>query len=226
MDEEGHGADDGNASDDEAVSSELAAVEPAAPYQRLDDAPVDKEELDEIRQLRLDPGVISNSVCVCVLLYDVLGLVVCFIWGMIALRLYSVSFGFVAKINNALYILSCIAYGAIIIISLSRAVFVFFPSEEEMQFRDLGCRRTIRRSFKECFSRASQDAKSWMELTFSSRTCSASEPLMSPRIRMMSTFGRKPTAAQTFERMSMEEAQGDKDLANTNAEGFAELPVG
>jgi len=94
----------------------------------------DEEALSEVeseRQLRLNPGSISSTICVSVLVYDVLGFVVCFQWGMLAVRSYSVLFGRVAARHTAFYIISCLIYASGVIVGTSRVVFCFFPSAEE-----------------------------------------------------------------------------------------------
>mmetsp|Transcript_108561 Transcript_108561/g.330035 ORF Transcript_108561/g.330035 Transcript_108561/m.330035 type:complete len:575 (-) Transcript_108561:128-1852(-) len=88
-------------------------------------------DIESERQLQLNPGSISRALCASVLVYDVLGFVVCGQWGMIALRCYSVLFGRLAGIHDALYALSCLVYAAAVVLALSRLVFVLFPSTEE-----------------------------------------------------------------------------------------------
>ncbi|CAE7838243.1 unnamed protein product [Symbiodinium sp. CCMP2592] len=51
---------------------------------------------DSCVRLQLNPGAISSAICVSVLIYDVLGFVVCFQWGMLVVRGYSVAFGSLA----------------------------------------------------------------------------------------------------------------------------------
>lgn len=203
--------DDGNVSDHEDIVSDGDdAAGPQAPrciYQRLDDTSeehVVQSDLDSERQLQLDPGVISYSVSFSVLLYDVLGLVVCFIWGMIALRLYSVTFGALAKLHSALYVVSCLLYAVIVIISLSRAVFVFFPSDEELQCRTSGRRLSFRAPLNAPLN--------WMELAGSMRTRGASGPWMLSRAT--GTFDRKRLSETLAER----EAFSDRRLLNTGPE--------
>jgi len=89
------------------------------------------------RQLRLNPRAISRSLCASVLAYDVLGLVVCFQWGMIVVRMYSVVFGHLAGIHDALYVISCVVYAVTVMVGVTRFVFAFFPSDaEESKCRD------------------------------------------------------------------------------------------
>jgi len=100
---------------------------------------MDSDFLDEInseRQLTLNPGPISRALCASVLVYDVLGLVVCVLWGMIAIRCYTVVFGQLAAVHDGLYALTCLGYAAAVPASVSRLVFAFFPSREEIQHRD------------------------------------------------------------------------------------------
>lgn len=92
-------------------------------------------DVESERQLRLDPGAISRALCASVLVYDVLGFVVCFQWGAIALRCYSVIFGRLAGVHSAVYALSCLLYAAMVVIGLSRFVFKLFPSVEELDSR-------------------------------------------------------------------------------------------
>lgn len=79
---------------------------------------------------------ISRSICISVLLYDVLGLVVCFLWGGLTVRCYSVVLGRLAGLHTVLYLLSCLGYAFVVVVALSRAVFLFAPSSEEITIRD------------------------------------------------------------------------------------------
>eukprot|EP00930_Biecheleria_cincta_P105726 TRINITY_DN98667_c0_g1_i1.p1 TRINITY_DN98667_c0_g1~~TRINITY_DN98667_c0_g1_i1.p1 ORF type:complete len:293 (-),score=39.42 TRINITY_DN98667_c0_g1_i1:52-828(-) len=90
------------------------------------------QEVDSERQLQLNPGAISSSVCVSVLIYDVLGFVVCFQWGALTLRGYSVLFGKLAGRHLALYMGSCIIYAIVVIAVVTRAVIIFCPSPDEL----------------------------------------------------------------------------------------------
>jgi len=112
---------------------------PQCNYSLLDVDLPDYEGLSEIdseRQLKLDPGSISRLLCLSVLIYDVLGFVVCFMWGAIALRMYSVLFGRLAGMHKALYAFSCILYAGGVSVALSRFVFVLFPSGEELSHHE------------------------------------------------------------------------------------------
>eukprot|EP00913_Durusdinium_trenchii_P002970 g2752.t1 len=94
----------------------------------------DEEALSEVeseRQLRLNPGSISSTICASVLVYDVLGFVVCFQWGMLVVRGYSVVFGRIAARHTAFYIGSCLIYASAVVVAISRLVFCLFPSAEE-----------------------------------------------------------------------------------------------
>lgn len=95
-------------------------------------------------RLRLNPGSISGAICVSVLVYDVLGFVVCFQWGaatwssvrrvapgMLAVRGYSVLFGRVAARCTACYVASCLIYASAVVVLTSRLVFRIFPSADE-----------------------------------------------------------------------------------------------
>merc|ERR1712232_354016 len=84
-------------------------------------------ELNSERQLRLDPGAISLMICFSVLIYDVLGLVVCFLWASMAIRLYSVVLGRLAVIHSVLYALSVLVYAAVVVVGVTRFVILFFP---------------------------------------------------------------------------------------------------
>lgn len=88
-------------------------------------------EIESERQLRLNPRNISRGLCASILAYDVLGLVVCFQWGAIVVRTYSVVFGNLAGIHDALYVISCVVYAATVMVGVSRFVFAFFPSAAE-----------------------------------------------------------------------------------------------
>jgi len=92
-------------------------------------------DVESERQLRLDPGAISRALCASVLVYDVLGFVVCFQWGAIALRGYSVVFGRLAGLHGVLYALSCLLYAGAVVAALARLVFLLFPSSEELSCR-------------------------------------------------------------------------------------------
>lgn len=83
------------------------------------------------RAFLVAPSRISKSLCAAVLAYDVLGLLVCFQWGSLAQRLYSVIFGRLAGIHDGLYLSSCLLYAAIVGVVTSRFVFSFFPSSAE-----------------------------------------------------------------------------------------------
>eukprot|EP00435_Cladocopium_sp_Y103_P046114 s1385_g13.t1 len=105
----------------------------------------DEEALSEVeseRQLRLNPGSISSTICVSVLVYDVLGFVVCFQWGMLVVRGYSVLFGRVAAKHTAFYIGSCLIYASGVIVAISRLVFCFFPSAEERLIAEASMQET------------------------------------------------------------------------------------
>lgn len=105
----------------------------------------DEEALSEVeseRQLRLNPGSISSTICVSVLVYDVLGFVVCFQWGMLVVRGYSVLFGRVAAKHTAFYIGSCLIYASGVVVAISRLVFCFFPSAEERLIAEASMQET------------------------------------------------------------------------------------
>ncbi|CAE7886300.1 unnamed protein product, partial [Symbiodinium sp. KB8] len=96
--------------------------------------PSDEEavlEVESERQLQLNPGAISSAICVSVLIYDVLGFVVCFQWGMLVVRGYSVAFGSLAMRHSALYAVSCIVYASAVTVATTRLVMVCFASPEE-----------------------------------------------------------------------------------------------
>mmetsp|Transcript_116072 Transcript_116072/g.248246 ORF Transcript_116072/g.248246 Transcript_116072/m.248246 type:complete len:556 (-) Transcript_116072:63-1730(-) len=114
---------------------------PRCGYSRLDVQYEDAADLASERQLQLSPGGISWTLCASVLAYDVLGFVVCFQWGMIALRVYSVLFGRIAAVHDALYALSCIFYAMSVVTFLSWFVCAFFPSSEELSHRVPACAR-------------------------------------------------------------------------------------
>jgi len=77
---------------------------------------------------------ISRTVCGAVLVYDVLGLVVCYQWGTFAFRLYGMLFGPIAGIHNALYFSTVVCYAAATIYLLTRFVWRYFPSPEELKW--------------------------------------------------------------------------------------------
>uniref|UniRef100_A0A7S1QK95 Uncharacterized protein n=1 Tax=Alexandrium catenella TaxID=2925 RepID=A0A7S1QK95_ALECA len=132
LDEEDAGIGDG----DESAGPSASA--PRCDYSLFDIGLGDYDadsDVESERQLRLDPGAISRALCASVLVYDVLGFVVCFQWGAMALRCYSVTFGRLAGVNNAVYALSCLVYAAMVVIGLSRFVFKHFPSMEELDCR-------------------------------------------------------------------------------------------
>lgn len=93
------------------------------------------DEVDSERQLRLDRGEISRTLCASVLAYDVLGLVVTCFWGMTTLRFYSILFGRLAGVNNALYVISCLVYAFGTAASAMWIIASFFPSPEELKMR-------------------------------------------------------------------------------------------
>mmetsp|Transcript_20620 Transcript_20620/g.45146 ORF Transcript_20620/g.45146 Transcript_20620/m.45146 type:complete len:554 (-) Transcript_20620:169-1830(-) len=76
---------------------------------------------------------ISRTLCAAVLVYDVLGLIVCFQWGSFAFRSYGILFGGMASVHAVFYILSCFLYASVVIVSLMRLMLVYFPSEEELR---------------------------------------------------------------------------------------------
>lgn len=93
----------------------------------------DDLDMESERQLQLDPGAISATLCFSVLVYDVLGFIVCFMWGVVTIRLYSVLFGRIAGVHDAWYAFSCMLYAACVVVALSKFIFSFFPSEKELQ---------------------------------------------------------------------------------------------
>eukprot|EP00931_Biecheleriopsis_adriatica_P061413 TRINITY_DN36924_c0_g1_i2.p1 TRINITY_DN36924_c0_g1~~TRINITY_DN36924_c0_g1_i2.p1 ORF type:complete len:622 (-),score=105.47 TRINITY_DN36924_c0_g1_i2:28-1839(-) len=121
--------------DDEPKAANLAATQ--CEYSRMPLSDEDAfSEVDSERQLQLNPGAISNAVCVSVLIYDVLGFVVCFQWGMLAVRCYSVLFGRLAGKHLILYVISCLFYAAAVTAAITRAVMAFFPSAEEKSLQE------------------------------------------------------------------------------------------
>lgn len=143
--EEPGGLDDGVAADSLAPAPTAARalyVELPDPDEETAGSPTSpsghvRMELASERQLRLNPRAISRGLCASVLAYDVLGLVVCFQWGMIVVRTYSVVFGHLAGIHDALYMVSCVVYAVTMVVGVSRFVFAFFPSAaEESKCRD------------------------------------------------------------------------------------------
>ncbi|CAK0805431.1 unnamed protein product, partial [Prorocentrum cordatum] len=94
--EEPGGLDDGVAADSLAPAPTAARalyVELPDPDEETAGSPTSpsghvRMELASERQLRLNPRAISRGLCASVLAYDVLGLVVCFQWGMIVVRTY------------------------------------------------------------------------------------------------------------------------------------------
>merc|ERR1711920_738309 len=102
----------------------------------LDCVPDPAEDIASECQLqlnrRLNPARISTALCASVLAYDVLGLIVCFQWASVAMRIYSVLFGRLASAHDALYMLSCLVYAITVVVGLSRFVFAFCPSAEEL----------------------------------------------------------------------------------------------
>lgn len=76
---------------------------------------------------------ISWTICASVLLYDVLGLVVCVQWGAVAFRTYVVLLGRLAGLHTLLYALSAVAYAAAVVAALARFVRSWFPSSDELR---------------------------------------------------------------------------------------------
>ncbi|CAE7284270.1 unnamed protein product [Symbiodinium natans] len=106
----------------------------ATPRCKYASMPSDEEavlEVESERQLQLNPGAISSAICVSVLIYDVLGFVVCFQWGMLVVRGYSVAFGSLAMRHWALYAASCVVYASAVTVATTRLVMIFFASPEE-----------------------------------------------------------------------------------------------
>lgn len=75
----------------------------------------------------------SRTLCASVLIYDVLGLVVCVQWGAVAFRSYVVLLGHLAGLHSLLYALSCLAYATAVVAALARFVRTCFPSSEELR---------------------------------------------------------------------------------------------
>jgi len=116
--------------DEEDFKSSLVPT-PRCKYASM---PSDEEavlEVESERQLQLNPGAISSAICVSVLIYDVLGFVVCFQWGMLVVRGYSVAFGSLAMRHWALYAVSCIVYASAVTVATTRLVMICFASPEE-----------------------------------------------------------------------------------------------
>eukprot|EP00929_Paragymnodinium_shiwhaense_P089306 TRINITY_DN49470_c0_g1_i1.p1 TRINITY_DN49470_c0_g1~~TRINITY_DN49470_c0_g1_i1.p1 ORF type:complete len:604 (+),score=106.11 TRINITY_DN49470_c0_g1_i1:145-1956(+) len=92
------------------------------------------DEVDSERQLRLDRAI-SRTLCASVLAYDVLGMVVMCVWGMTTLRFYSILFGRLAAVNNAIYVVTCLVYAAAVATSALWFTANFFPSPEELKMQ-------------------------------------------------------------------------------------------
>lgn len=73
------------------------------------------------------------AVCFSVLVYDVLGLVVCAVWGAFVVRSYVIIFGTLAGKHSVVYLLSVLVYVIFVTAALSRCCLVFFPSAEELR---------------------------------------------------------------------------------------------
>jgi hypothetical protein len=150
------GIDDRNPGADDSFPEDLT---PRSHYTRMDPGPWSglqgdrdgdgssfsptgySSDIESERQLQLDPGAISRTLCTSVLIYDVLGLVVSFYWGAVAIRAYSVLFGRLASTHDAFYALSCLLYAACVVASLSRFVLCFFPSDAELYLRTVAERQ-------------------------------------------------------------------------------------
>ncbi|CAJ1405635.1 unnamed protein product [Effrenium voratum] len=121
--------EEGKGSPPHAAGGSARALEDGEAY-----TPMGEEALLEVeseRQLQLNPGAISTTVCLSVLVYDVLGFVVCFQWGMLCVRGYSVLCGHLASRGTFWYMASCLVYSLAVIALTSRFVLIFFASEEE-----------------------------------------------------------------------------------------------
>lgn len=77
-------------------------------------------------------GTIPKTVRASVLIYNVAGLVVCGQWGAIAMRAYTLFFGYMASYNNTFYILTVLIYATAMTVSMSYFVRTFFPSSAEL----------------------------------------------------------------------------------------------
>lgn len=132
--EEGHNSPD-------RTEPSMAAPDAAAPAYRPWPKPFEpqEEEFASERQFFLVPVRITAPLCASVLAYDVLGFVVCFQWGALVMRLYSVIFGRIAGIHGALYAASCLVYAALVVAGVSRFVFSYFPSAEELACAPAAC---------------------------------------------------------------------------------------
>jgi len=80
---------------------------------------------------------VSMTICVSILVFDVLGLVVCMIWGAFSTRLYYNMLGYIARLHPALYMTSILLYAVGIIALVSRVAFVWFPDVEELSARGI-----------------------------------------------------------------------------------------
>jgi len=97
-------------------------------------------------------STISRTVCASILVYDVLGLVVCFEWGAFVIRLYSTLFGHLAGRHVVLYFLTTLVYAIGVTAALLRFVFVCFPSGEDLQCKEYNTEGEKQLSAAESFS--------------------------------------------------------------------------
>jgi len=124
--------------DDEANADGTPPGMPSSGYRPphsdflLDKVPDPLEDIASERQLQMNPVPVTAALCASVLAYDVLGLIVCFQWASVAMRCYSVFFGWLASTHDALYMLSCLLYAGVTVVCLSRFCFAFCPSAEEL----------------------------------------------------------------------------------------------
>jgi len=77
------------------------------------------------------PRVVSITTCTSILVFDVLGLVVCWMWSDFTKRLYYNMLGWFARLHPALYLTSAVLYAIATVFLVARLVFLWFPDVEE-----------------------------------------------------------------------------------------------
>merc|ERR1712007_155709 len=121
------GAESSKDSDDESVQSECSG--PICAYSEMTKG----LETDFDSEAVPVGGTISRTLRASVLIYDVAGLVVCFLWGTSTIRGYVILFGnTIFSDDNVLYALSLIVYVLATTFFLSVFIRIFFPSAGEL----------------------------------------------------------------------------------------------
>jgi len=104
-------------------------------YSAMTNAPACPKDALHLKHIE-EEARLPAAVCFSVLAYDVLGLVVCAVWGAFVVRSYVIAFGEIAGKHSVVYVLSVLVYAIVVMAALSRFCFVCFPSAEELRIQE------------------------------------------------------------------------------------------